>query len=121
MREAPAVADDAVLRARIQALVGEARQGARTFDDDFAAAERAAAGAGAAGSDSWIAGQQAISRLEAARGRTGNAAAELDQLNLARADLPTSAGDQAALDAAIAEAARIAANQQARIDRLRGN
>jgi len=117
--QAVAVADDPALRARIEALVGEARLGAQAFDRDFAAAERAAARAGASGSDSWISAQQAISRLEAARARTGNAAAELDRLGLERADLPTSAADQAALDSALGETARIAANQQSRIDRLR--
>ena len=119
VRVAPVVADDATLRTRVDALIAEARAGAAAFDGDFAEAERTAARAGPEGSDSWIAGQQAISRLEAARGRTGNAAADLDQLNLDRAALPTSAADQQALDEAIAEVARIAANQQARIDRLR--
>jgi hypothetical protein len=119
VRVAPVVADDRALRARIEALIAEARAGAAAFDGDFAEAERTAGRGGAEGSDSWIAGQQAISRLEAARGRTGNAAADLDQLNLDRAALPTSAADQQALDEAIAEVARIAANQQARIDRLR--
>jgi len=118
VREAPVVADDAALRTRIEALLGEAREGARRFDADFATAERLAARAGAIGSDSWIAAQEAISRLEAARGRTGDAAAELDQLSLARANLPTSAADQEALDEAIAEVARIAVNQQARTGRL---
>jgi len=119
VREAPTVADDSALRTRIEALLSEAREGARRFDSDFASAERASARAGAMGSDSWIAAQEAISRLEAARGRTGDAAAELDQLSLTRADLPTSAADQQALDDAIAEVARIAVNQQARVERLR--
>ena len=119
VREAPMVADDSALRTRIEAVLGEAREGARRFDADFATAERLAARAGAIGSDSWIAAQEAISRLEAARARTGNAAAELDQLSLTRANLPTSAADQQALDEAIAEVARINVNQQARVDRLR--
>jgi hypothetical protein len=119
VREAPTVANDSALRTRIEAVLGEAREGARRFDADFAPAERAAGRAGAEGSDSWIAAQEAISRLEAARARTGNAAAELDQLSLTRANLPTSAADQQALDEAIAEVARINVNQQARVDRLR--
>jgi hypothetical protein len=119
VRETPTIADDGALRTRIAALLGEAQEGGRRFDADFGQAERAAARGGAEGSDSWIAAQEAISRLEAARARTGNAAAELDQLNLTRANLPTSAADQETLDAAIAEVARIDSNQQARIDRLR--
>jgi hypothetical protein len=119
VREAPQVADDAALRAELSALRAEAQAGARAFEADYGPAERAAARASAQGSDSWIDAQQALSRLEAARDRTTHAAAELDRLSQARADLPTSAADQALLDAAIAEAARIAAEQQARVDRIR--
>jgi hypothetical protein len=117
-RAAPAVADDPALRARIAALLDEARAGARDFDADFGPAERAAAQAGAEGSDSWIEAQQAISRLEAAGARTGEALAGLHQLRLEREGRPTSAADLAASDAAIAAAEAIAARQQRRTDRL---
>ena len=112
VRTAPAVADDPALRARAAALLDEARAGLRDFDADFGAAERAAAQAGSEGSDSWIEAQQAISRLDVARGRTGEALAGLHQLRLDREGQPTSAGDLAALDAAIA------ARQGQRTDRL---
>src|SRR5689334_5419853 len=79
---APAVADDAALRARIAALVAEAREGARAFEADRPATERAVAHIGPTESDSWVEAQQAISRLEASRGRTMDAAAELHQLRL---------------------------------------
>ncbi|HKR25575.1 MAG TPA: hypothetical protein VJS15_09970, partial [Allosphingosinicella sp.] len=118
VREVPQVPDDPALQVGIALLVGEARQGARSFDALYGEAARAVAGAGAEGSDSWVEAQQAISRLEAARLQTGRAAAELDELDLARADLATSADDQRALQAAIAEVGAIAADQQARIDRL---
>jgi hypothetical protein len=118
VRETPVFPDDPVLGTRIAALLGEARQGDRTFDADYGAASRTAARAGATGSDSWIAAQQALSRVEAARGRTSDAAAELHQLALERADQPVSAADRKALDDAIAEADRLVAEQQARIDRL---
>lgn len=118
VRTAPAIADDPALRARVAELLAEARAGARAFDADFGAAERAAAHAGPEGSDGWIEAQQAISRLDAARGQTGEALAELHQLRLARAGQPTSAADLAALDAASQEAEAIAARQQQRIDRL---
>jgi hypothetical protein len=110
---------DAALRRRIDALAAQAREGMSAFDAAYDTAAHAAAGSGAEGSDSWIAAQEALSRLEAARSRTADAVAELDQLARARADLPTSAGDQAALEAAIEAAGRIAANQQERINRLR--
>lgn len=110
---------DAALRRRIDALAAQARQGMSDFDAAYDAAAHAAAAGGAEGSDSWIAAQEALSRLEAARSRTADAVVELDQLARTRADLPTSAEDQAALDAAIDSAGRIATNQQERINRLR--
>jgi hypothetical protein len=115
VRTAPVVADDASLRARLAELVGQARRGMAAFNDAYGPAERMARNAGASGSDSWVEAQQALSRLEASRGETTGTASELDQLNRARADLPTSAGDQAAIDAAIADVDRLAAEQQARI------
>jgi len=118
VREAPVVADDPALQARVAALLGEARQGERAFEADHGAAARAAARAGATGSDSWIDAQQALSRVEAARGRTTGAAADLHQLALARAGEAISAADRQALDDAVAEVDRIVAGQQARIDRL---
>ena len=72
----------------------------------------------AAGSDSWIEAQQAISRLQAARGRTDEAAAELHQLRLARSGEPTSAADLAALDAAIQEVGALIERQQGQMDRV---
>jgi hypothetical protein len=118
VREAPIVPDDPAVRARIAALIAEARQGERAFDAEYGAAARAAARSGPTGSDAWVAAQLALSRVEAARGRTAAAAAELHQLALERADQALSAADRQALDDAIAEADRIAAGQQARIDRL---
>lgn len=119
VREAPEVANDAALRREIEALASEARGGWRDFEAELGVAERAAAAAGPRGSESWVAAQQAVSRLEAARARTMAAAAELERLSLARADLPTSAADQEALAAAIAEVSAIATRQQQLIDRIR--
>jgi hypothetical protein len=120
VRPIPVVADDPALRARIAALLDEARAGQRAFEAEAPGAERAAARAGREGSDSWLEAQQAISRLEAARGRSGTALADLHALALARAAGPTSEADQAALKAAIEEAEAIAAGQQQRIDALSG-
>jgi hypothetical protein len=117
---APAVADDAALRTRIAALAAQAREGDRLFEADLSPAERAAAHPGAEGSDSWIEAQQAISRLEASRARTTDAAAELHQLRLARGGMPTSAADLAALDAAIGQVDAIAESQQRRLNRING-
>lgn len=118
VREAPHIADDSALRVRINALLAEARAGDAAFERDYDAAARAVSRAGPQGSDSWMTAQQAVSRVEAARGSTGNAAAELHQLAVARADQPTSPADQAALEAAIDQADAILAAQQARLNRL---
>lgn len=118
VREAPQIADDSALRVRINSLVAEARAGNAEFERDYGEAARTAARAGAEGSDSWMAAQQALSRVEAARGRTSTAAAELHQLATARASQPTSAADQAALAAGIAQADGVVAAQQARMNRL---
>jgi hypothetical protein len=117
VREAPHVADDSALRVRINTLVAEARAGNAAFERDYNDAARTAAGA--EGSDSWMAAQQALSRVEAARGRTSDAVAELHQLAVARADQPTSPADQVALEAAIDQADGVAAAQQARLNRIR--
>jgi len=118
VRTAPAVADDPALRQRIAALRDEAQAGERDFAADLPAAERAAARAGPEGSDSWIEAQQAISRVEAARGRTGAALAELHQLQLERSSRPTSAGDSTLLEAATDSVEALADRQRQRIDRL---
>lgn len=115
---APAVADDAAVRTRIAALLAEAREGARAFEADLTASERATAHPGPEGSDSWIEAQQAISRLQASRGKTDDAATELHRLRLARSGQPTSAADLAALDAAIQEVGAIAERQQRQMDRV---
>jgi hypothetical protein len=115
---APVVADDAALRTRIAALIAEARAGGRAFEADLPAAEHATAHVGVAESDSWIEAQQALSRLQASRGRTDEAAAELHQMRLALAGRPTSAADLAALDAAIEEVRALAERQQQQLDRI---
>ena len=119
VREAPHVADDRALRVRINALLAEARSGDAAFERDYDAAARAATRAGAEGSDSWMAAQQALSRVESAGGRASDAAAELHQLAVARAGQPISPTDQAALEAALDQADGIVAQQQARLNRIR--
>jgi hypothetical protein len=119
VRPEPQVADDAALRTRLGGLVAQSLEGLTAFDAAYPAADHATAAAGPVGSDSWSAAQQALSRLEAARSRTTNARAELDRIALERASTPTSAGDLALLERAIAESERIAFNQQVRLDDLK--
>lgn len=119
VREAPVVPPNEALRARIEQLTDALRGGEARFDRDYEAAASAARAAGPRGSENWVVAQQAISRLEASRAQATAALADLNQLRLERADLPTSEEDQAALETAIAFGDRIAAEQQARLDRLR--
>jgi len=114
-----AVPDDPGLRAGVEALRAEAAAGERAFEAAYPAAAAAVAAAGPPESDGWVAAQQALSRLEAARARTMRALAELDRLAVAGADRPTSAADFAAIEAAIAAAGRLATGQQQRFDGLR--
>ena len=119
VRERAATPTDPALRRRVVELERQAADGNRAFDAAFAPTERAIGRAGAALSDSWVEAQQALSRLEAARTETMRALTELDRLAIDRADLATSEEDFAAIEAAIAEAQRLAAGQQDRLQRLR--
>ena len=118
---APAAApvDDAQLAGRLSQLIVQARQGEADFASALPAARASAARAGAAGSETWIAAQQDISRLEAARARTVDALAELEALSLSRSgDRATSEADRASVVAAAEEVRGLAEAQQAEIGRL---
>jgi hypothetical protein len=119
VREAVAVPPDPALRRRALELRQQAARGERAFDAAYGPAAAAVRAAGPAGSGSWIEAEQAISRLEVARGETTQALAELDRLTLERADMPTSGEDMAALSGIMTVVQDIADRQQARIDRLR--
>jgi hypothetical protein len=109
--------DDPALAGEIDRLAAAARSGGAEFDSALPAAQAAAGGAGAAGSDSWVEAQQALSRLEAARAQTTAALADLDQLGVERASAGTLGdGDRERLRAAT-DAIQALADAQA--DRLR--
>ncbi|MFM9978520.1 MAG: hypothetical protein ACKVOP_10820 [Sphingomonadaceae bacterium] len=118
---APVRAIDAALAARIAAAVASLR--ASDADFETAAKEGAAtlaSGRGTAtGSERWIAAQQVLSALQAARQRSADALAELDSLTVAQIDAnaadPT-IGGIAELQAAQAEADTIVSRQTQRID-----
>jgi hypothetical protein len=118
-RKPVAAPDDAATVAEAARLVAEARRGGSEFDSALPAAQGAAARAGAAGSDSWMVAQQAISRVEAARRRTTAALADLDAYALERTGSGTlSPGDGERLRSALAEVQALADGQAARLDRL---
>jgi hypothetical protein len=113
------VPSDPVLLARVAELHRQAEEGERSFAAALGPTEGVLSRAGAAGSESWVEAQQALSRLEVTRDSTMRALAELDQLAIARVGEPTNSGDFAAINAAIAEVERLAVSQQRRWDRLR--
>lgn len=118
----PTVASDPALAARLAQLVDQARQGDAAFEAELPKARAAVEKAGAAGSDSWVVAQEAVSGLEAARAPTAAALTELDRLGVERgvAGTPTSASDQAAIAGAIETLRTMAQKQKEEIDRLAG-
>jgi hypothetical protein len=118
VRKAVLIASDPQLLARIADLLTQTQEGQRSFEAGLSAARSAVKRAGAAQSESWIEAQQAVSRLESARAPTVTALFDLDQLAIARAAVPTSAGDFTALIAAIDEASAVARRQREELERL---
>ena len=111
---------DPALVARIAELLAEVRSGDAAFQSAAQNAEALAAAAGPAQSESWIAAQEALSGLVAARGPVTRAIADLDALAATRLAatggiLP---GDLAAIHAATTEAGAIGQRQAEVIDRL---
>jgi hypothetical protein len=121
VREAVAVAPDPQLAGRLAALLADARRGQAEFETVLPGARGSVGAAGAAGSESWIEAQKAISRLEAARALTVAALAQLDELGVERAALSTNAEQLATLLAAMQSAETLARGQQSELDRLRAS
>ena len=110
---------DPALTAGIAALLAQVRGGDAAFQDAAREAERLAAGAGSAQSDSWILAQQAVSAMVAARAPVTGALADLDALAAARlVSGRMQPGDLAAIRAASAEAGAVSEAEAAAIDRL---
>lgn len=114
-----AVASDPALRQRVAALRAHADEGQRAFDAVYATAASAIGRAGPGGSESWIEAQQALSRLEAARGPTPAALVALDQLSTERSQAATNAEDFALIGTALADVTRLSEAQDARLETLR--
>jgi len=116
----PAAPAGAALRARLAELVAQARAGDQAFASAAAEAERLAAVAGEAQSESWIAAQQALSLAVAARGQTTRALGDIDEIAAtALANRGGIApGDLAAIEQAAAEAAAIDARGAARVEAI---
>ena len=110
---------DPQLASRLAELIGNAQRGERKFQALLPQTRTAVGRAGASGSESWIAAQQEISRLEAARAPTADALGELEALTVARAsDSATSEPDRQRIRAAVEEVGRMAEAQRASINAL---
>lgn len=105
------------IAARLAELAGVARGGDAAFVPLAGEAERLAAAAGAARSESWIAAQEALSAAVAARGPTVRALGDIDGLGAERLAEQggLSPNDLAAIQAAAADVGAIERRQAARI------
>lgn len=108
------------LASELAMLVEQARTGEAAFEPAAASAERLAAMAGAAQSESWIAAQTALSAAVAARRPTALAQGDIDALGAAKlqAQGGIAPNDLEAIDNAAAEVAAIARGQTDRIDAI---
>jgi hypothetical protein len=113
------IPDDPQLPARLAPLVAAGRRGQAEFDREVAAARAAVGRAGAAGSDSWVEAQQAISRAEAARSATAKAISDLDALAVEQSRTrPLSPGDLDRIREAVAQLQAVADAQGQELARL---
>lgn len=106
----PAVPADTELAKRIDFATAKARDGVKAFDLSRDAAKAAVARAGASGSESWIAAQLAVTRLETTLDPARRALSDLDgerQGVTARG----STADATALETAISEVETIDRHQ----------
>ena len=119
--EAPTGTVDPQLAGRLSALVGEVRSAVPAFEAREAEAVRLAAAAGPDASESWIAAEQALSRLIEQHGVTTRAAADIDALASSRLEAQRwiTPADRQAIAAAASEVAAVSARQAGAIDRLR--
>ena len=123
---APTGTVDAALAARLNALIETARGAVAQFNAQESEATRLAAAAGPMASESWIAAQQALSRLVERHGITTHTAGDIDALAANRLEgqhwirpsdreaIAAAAAEVGAINNAQAEAIRRLASQLAR-------
>lgn len=107
----------AEVRARVAALIAQARAGDGDFAPLMAAAERVAGNSGARESESWIAAQQALSAAIEARKATASALGDIDALaaTAIHSRGTITPGDLAAVQEAARTIAAIDAGQAERV------
>ena len=118
----PTGAVSPALAQQLQALVEAARAGTAAFNAQESEASRLAAAAGPMASESWIAAQQALSRLVERHGVTTRSAGDIDALAGSRLEGQRwiRPADREAIAAAAAEVASINESQSNAIQRLSG-
>ena len=117
----PAPPASAEIVSRVAGLIRRAESGQSAFSRTLRETRVAASSAGAANSESWIAAQEAVSGLDAAREPTVSAMAELDALNASGVDaagLRFGDNDFAAIRAAGERVYTLAVEQQRTLDSL---
>ena len=120
LQTTPEAPDRAGLASRISGFLAAAAEGEAAFNRALAAARPLAARAGSRGSESWLAAQQAISRVEAARAATTRALGDLDQFAAEQARQgPLSTSDFARLTEATARLQAQADSQRQKVEQLR--
>jgi hypothetical protein len=118
----PEAPDRAGLTGQAARFAAAAAEGDSAFERALAAARPLVARSGARGGESWIAAQEAVSRVEAARAATSRAVADLDQFATAEAHKgPLSTADYERLTEALARVSGLAARQQEAVNRLRSS
>jgi hypothetical protein len=117
----PAGPVDPALSGRIDALLAEARSGVPAFEAVETEAARLAASAGPVSSESWVAAQQALSRLVEQFGVTTRVAADIDALASGRLESNRwiRPADREAIASAASAVAAISEPQAASIARIR--
>lgn len=118
---APSGPVDPAVASKLGELVGQVRAGVSSFDAQEVEATRLAATAGPMASESWVAAQQALSRLVEQYGVTTRAAADIDELASTQIDRQRwiRPGNRAAIAAAASEVGAISDRQAAAITRLK--
>lgn len=112
---------DPALAGRLSALIAAVRSAMPAFEVRQAEANRLAAVAGPVASESWIAAEQALSRLVEQHGVTTQAAADVDAVAASRLESQRwiAPAERQAITAAAAEVGSISARQAEAIDRLK--
>lgn len=109
---------DPTLPARLAEFRAQAQTGDHAFATAIDVAAKAVSSAGAAGSESWVLAQQAVSRAESARAPTLDALSGLSALAIETAQRRANPEDAQAVQDALHAVQEIADGQTARINEI---